>query len=221
MADITLFGAHLSPYVRKVRLTLAYKKLPYKHVSVIPFLPEQPQEFKDNSPLGKIPLFKVGDQYLSDSSVIVSFLEREYTDSPLLPANNIQAAKALWFEEYADSRIVSVVGGHLFAEKILAPTLFKRASNQEEIDLAINEELPEIFSYLEGQLQNEYLVGNQLTVADIAVCGAFISMMHCDVYCDADRWPKVAAYIDRVTTEEIFKQVLNEERMVMKQVMGI
>jgi len=220
MAEYTLFGAHLSPYVRKVRLALAYKQLSYKQIQVIPFSPDQPQEFKDNSPLGKIPLFKVDDQYISGSSVIISFLERESKANALIPADNIQAAKALWFEEYADSRIVSVVGGHLFAEKILAPIFFKRASNQEEINLAINTELPEIFTYLESQLNNEYLVGNQLTIADIAVCGAFVSMMHCDVFCDGGKWPKVAAYIDRVTGEENFKKIIMEEKMMLKQITG-
>ena len=50
--SIVLYGASLSPYVRKVRFALAYKCLDYEQVSVIPASGDLPDEFKANSPLG-------------------------------------------------------------------------------------------------------------------------------------------------------------------------
>jgi len=216
MEKLTLFGAHLSPYVRKTRLVLAFKGLNYEQIQVIPFTPNKPEEFNKNSPLGKIPLLKVGDQYISDSSVICAFLEREVPSPALLPTDSLDCARAQWFEEYADSHMTSVIGGHLFAERVLAPVIFKRPANQEEIDLAINVELPVIFDYLSGQLQGDYLVADTLTLADIAVCGLFVSMKHSGVICDAAKWPTLAAYIERVQAQPIFQKVITEEQMIMK-----
>jgi len=220
MEKLTLFGAHLSPYVRKTRLVLAFKGLNYKQVQVIPFTPNKPEEFAKNSPLGKIPLLKVGDNYISDSSVICAFLEREVPSPAFLPEDSLNCARAQWFEEYADSHMTSVIGGHLFAERVLAPVIFKRPSNQEDIDLAINVELPVIFDYLSEQLQGDYLVANTLTFADIAVCGIFVSMMHSQVSCDADKWPELSAYIERILAQPIFEQIIKEEQMIMKSFMS-
>ncbi|MFT7186453.1 MAG: glutathione S-transferase [Pseudohongiellaceae bacterium] len=216
MEKLTLFGAHLSPYVRKTRLVLAFKGLNYAQVQVTPFMPEKPEEFSKNSPLGKIPLLKVGDNYIADSSVICAFLEREAPKPALLPKDSLDCARTQWFEEYADSHMTSVIGGHLFAESVLAPVIFKRPSNQQEIELAINVELPVIFDYLTGQLQGDYLVANTLTLADIAVCGIFVSMMHSQVQCDMSKWPALAAYIERVQAQPIFNKVIKEEQMIMK-----
>lgn len=216
MDKITLFGVHISPYVRKVRLALAFKGIEYEHIPIIPFGTDQPAEFKENSPLGKIPLLKVGKSYIPDSSIICAFLEREIPSPALLPLNSILITRAQWFEEYADTFMVSSIGGHLFAEKILAPLVFKRAPIQSDIDKALNEEIPKIFDYISSELKGEYLLGDQLSLADIAVCSVFTSMHHCEVYCDADKWPSVAAYIDRVTSLDFFKKIVAEEQLILK-----
>jgi glutathione S-transferase len=219
MEKLTLFGANLSPYVRKTRLVLAIKGLNYEQVQFIPFMPNKPKEFTKNSPLGKIPLLKFGDNYIADSSVICAFIERKAPSPALLPKNNLDCARTQWFEEYADSHMTSVIGGHLFAERVLAPALFKRPSNQAEVDLAINVELPAIFDYLTSQLQGDFLVSNTLTLADVAVCGMFVSMMHSQVNCDATKWPELSVYIKRVLALPVFDKIIKEEQIIMKSLM--
>lgn len=216
MENLTLFGAHISPYVRKTRLVLAFKGLPYEHIPVIPFSPDKPAEFTENSPLGKIPLLKVGSSYIPDSSVICAFLEREVSSPALLPENNLDCARVQWFEEYADGHMTSVIGGHLFAEMVLARIVFKREPDQKDIDAAISKEIPAIFDYLSAQLKGDYLVGNQLTLADIAVCGLFVAMHHCQFNCDANRWPRLANYIDRIMSLPEFAKTVAEEQAIMK-----
>lgn len=216
MDSLTLFGAHISPYVRKVRLVLAYLKLEYQHIPVVPFGGGQPEEFVKNSPLKKIPLLKVGENYIPDSSVICDFLINNTEKNNLIPKDAIDRARVLWFEEYADSFMVSAIGGHLFAERVLAPAIFKREPIQADIDKAINEEIPAIFDYLAGELRGDFLMGDSLSYADIAVCSLFIAMHHSQVTCDAGKWPSVSAYIDRVTQMDFFKKVVDEELMLMK-----
>ena len=56
---ILLHGANGSPFVRKVRVILDEKSLPYEQNPVIPF--GVSDEYKEKSPLGKIPCLEDGD----------------------------------------------------------------------------------------------------------------------------------------------------------------
>ena len=144
-----------------------------------------------------------------------AWLEREYPQAPLLPADNLSAARALWFEEYADSHMTAVCGGHLFVEKILAPRLFKRAPIQSDIDAALNHEIPEILDYLEAELKGDYLLGEQLSLADFAVGSQLVTLAHCDYQIDAARWPKMAAYRERLLNSELFSKHFAEEQQLI------
>ena len=217
---IKLYGAIVSPYVRKVRLALAYKGLSYEQISVIPSSPEKPLEFVANSPLGKIPLLHIDDIWLPDSRVILAYLEQSRPEHNLLSTNPKLAARALWFEEYAASHMTSVIGGHLFAELILAPYFFKRDSNLEEIELARTQEIPAIFDYLEAELLNNYLVGDNFGHADLCVGSILVTLNHCKEECDSSRWPKTAAYIERVLGSPVFEQVIADERAFLAAAIG-
>jgi len=217
MDNITLYGAHVSPYVRKTRLALAYKQLNYQHIFVVPFNDDQPEAFKKNSPLGKIPLLSVNDTWLPDSSVICAWLERAHPQPALLPDDPLLAARALWYEEYADTTITMAVGAHLFAEVILAPYVFKREPIQADIDNALAIEIPAIFDYLENELQSDYLLGTQFTLADLSVGSTFVTLQHCKHTYDATRWPKVAEYQQRLLTSELFSPIIAEETKLLAQ----
>ncbi|TLU64629.1 glutathione S-transferase family protein [Thalassotalea litorea] len=218
--DLTLFGAAISPFVRKVRLALAYKGLDYEQVNVVPFGTDIPQEFKDNSPLGKIPLFKVGNDYISDSEVICAYLEKAFPQQPMLPQDPLQNARALWFSQYASSVMVTAIGAHLFAERILAPFVFKREPIESDIRMALDTEIPAILEYLEGELKSDFLVGDSLTFADFMVGGMFITLHFCNERVDANTYPKVAAYVERVHSEPVFAKIITEEQAMLKAFIG-
>lgn len=218
MPKICFYGIPLSPFARKVLLGLQFKGVDFEHKPVTPF--EGNEDVAQHHPMGKIPLLNVDDTWLPDSSVMLAWLEREYPSPALLPADNLLAARALWFEEYADSRMIEVIGGHLFAEKILAEPVFQRPPNTAEIDQAINEEIPTIFDYISGELRSDYLMGDSLSLADIAVAGVFVTMRHCGVECDAERWPALAAYIQRCHDTPLFRQQIAAECEVLAMLTG-
>lgn len=215
MSRITLYGVPVSPYVRKVRAALVYKNIPFDEMFVIPGSPDQPEEFKANSPLGKIPLLKVGERFLSDSSVICAWLEREFPDKPLLPEDNFEAARALWFEEYAGSVMTTAMAGHLFAEVVLAKAVFKREPIQSDIDKALNEELPAIFDYLESQISGDTLLDSGFSLADLAVGAISTAMLHADHTADPEKWPKTAGYLSNLLEGELFSPLIEEEKQLL------
>jgi glutathione S-transferase len=217
MEKISLYGVVLSPYVRKVRLALDFKGVDYEKIPVMP-IPgaDKPAEFLENSPLGKIPLLRVNDDYLADSTIMCAWLERAHPEPVLVSADPMQAAKTLWFEEYMSSKMAPAIGGHLFAELVLAKNVFGREPIQADIDLALGTEIPAIFDYLTEQLKSDYLMGDSVTLADIAVGSQFLTLSHCNYVCDAAVWPEVAAYIERMMGLEIFKNALSEEQQFLQ-----
>jgi len=51
---------------------------------------------------------------------------------------------------------------------------------------------------------NGYLVGDRLTLADIAVASPFANFRHLDYAIDQDRHGRVAAYVDRILARPAF-----------------
>jgi len=205
-----VFGASPSPFVRKVRVALAEKNVPYELKPVLP--QDKDPEFRKMSPLGKIPAFKDGERTLSDSSVICAYLERVHATPALYPSDPYDYARALWFEEYSDSGIVNVFGPKIFFEKIVAPRFFNRPTNTEVVEKAIKEELPPIFAYLESQLTGDYLAGNQLSIGDIGVCSQFANLFHTGYVLDTKAYPKLARYVARILERPSFKNCIDEEK---------
>ena len=79
----TVHGVNLSPFVRKVRVFLAEKGVGCDLNPVNPA--EAGAEYRNISPLGKIPAFEGEDVTLADSSVICSYLEQKHPTPALYP----------------------------------------------------------------------------------------------------------------------------------------
>jgi len=75
-----VYGGTVSPYVRKVRVALAYEGIEFEDVEQTPF--GAPSELRELSPLSKIPVWKEGDFVLPDSSVILSYIAQRYPTPP-------------------------------------------------------------------------------------------------------------------------------------------
>src|SRR5690606_14684875 len=60
MPALTLVSHHLCPYVQRAVIALLEKGVPFERVYIN--LDEKPAWFRQISPLGKVPLLKVGDE---------------------------------------------------------------------------------------------------------------------------------------------------------------
>lgn len=216
-----LWGAKVSPYVRKAMVALEYKGMDYKLKEILPAkllfaLNQQvPPSFAKASPLGKIPAFQQGEFSIADSSVIVAYLEKVHPEQPLFPHQAEEYAQALWLEEYADSVMSEVINGKIFFELFVKPNELKRAPDSALVKSAIQEELPIILDYLEqilaaNECESGYLVGASLSVADLAVANHFVSLKLSKVHFDQIKWPRLSAYLDRVFAVPAFKKVVGD-----------
>ncbi len=208
-----LMGANVSPFVRKVRVLLAEKGLAYDYEPVSPFAP--PANWREISPLGKIPAFMDGSKVVNDSTVICQYIERKNKAVPMLPADDDGYIQALWLEEYIDGGFSAVAGGKVFFPLIVAPLRSKAppdAATRAEAAKVVAEEVPTFWAYMEAQLgNNQFFVNNTLTLADIAVASIHVNLLHAQVKVDAARFPKLAAFMERMFARPSFKAVIEEE----------
>jgi len=170
-------------------------------------------EYRKMSPLGKVPAFRDGDHGFSDSSVICQYLERRHPEPALYPKDAYELARALWFEEYADTALIEVFGPKIFFPRIVEAKFMGKEPDEAAIQKVIDEQLPPRFDYLESQLGNgPYLVGKQLTIGDVAVASMFVNLFHAGEGVDPKRWPKVAKYVATQHERPSIAPLIAEER---------
>ena len=214
----TLYGAPVSPFVRKVMVALAEKNIAYEHDPVVPAI--APAEFKrvskEVSPLGRIPAYRDGDFSLADSSVIIAYLERVKSLPALYPSDTRDYARALWFEEYGDGGLAPIIGGKIFFQRIAGPAFFKQPTDEAVVSKAINEELPPLLDYLESQLgHGDWLVGSSFSIADVGVATQFAQASLCGVSPEAKRHPKLTAYVNRALARASFADAIAKAKAML------
>ncbi len=204
-----IHGVNLSPFVRKARVALIEKGLDYELVPVFPGSADP--EFRKISPLGKVPTYEEDGWTIPDSSVIIAYLERVHPQPALYPADPKDLAKALFLEEYADTKLLEATVP-FFVQRVVNPKFLNQESDESAIEAAIAAQ-DEIFGYLEGQIRDgAALVGGRFSVADIAVCTQFATMAHGGGTIDAARWPGLASYVATILARPSFKAVIEEEK---------
>ena len=210
-----VYGAILSPFVRKVLAACELKGLAYEHEMVMPGT--KTPEFLAMSPLGKIPAFEDGELRISDSSVICEYLEEKYPENSLLPATPELRARARWYEEYGDSTVAGCVAVFFFERVVKSMMGMGNADEARLAEVAATEH-PEVFGYLESQLPEQgFLFGDTLSVADLSLANPFINGGYGGFTLDADSWPRTAAWLERVKSDPVLVGLLAAEKALMEQ----
>lgn len=198
-----VYGFPLSPFVRKVLVAIKEKGL---DTELVPSNPGQPdEEFLAVSPLGKIPAFRDGDFILADSTAIVTYLEAKYPEPALLPAAPEARAKAIWFEEVADT-VLTPAGAPIVLNRFLRPRIFG-TEGDEAAALAAEDAIRKPLEYLEGAVGGEWLDG-AFSVGDIAVAAVIRSVAYAGWELDGAAYPRLAAWYGRVGERAGWKAAL-------------
>ncbi|MDE2596277.1 MAG: glutathione S-transferase family protein [Sphingomonadales bacterium] len=207
-----VFGIPLSPFVRKVHCAAAEKGIA---IEMVPANPRDPSPaFLAASPFRKIPALVDGDFQLADSTAIVTYFEAIVPQPALLPAEARQRARAIWFEEFADTVLVPS-GAKIVFNRFVAPRIVGRPGN-EEAALEGERELPRFLDWLEGEVPDAgWLAGEHFSVGDIAVASVLRTLAYVDWGPDAARYPRTAAWYDRVAARPAWQQVAALEAEVV------
>jgi glutathione S-transferase len=165
MGVMKLIGALTSPYVRKVRMVLAEKKLDYQ------FLPENvwsdQTQITSSNPLGKVPcLIMEGGESVFDSRVIVEYIDTLSPVGKLIPTAGRERAEVKTWEALADglldasilARLESTWTGRAQAERSAAWI----ARQMDKVHLALQ-------AMERGLGDKAFCSGIHMSLSDIAV----------------------------------------------------
>lgn len=205
-----LFGSTISPYVRKVAVFAEEKGIA---LDLIPAAPgDTSPAFRAISPFGQIPALVDGDFTLADSTAIVTYLEAKHPEPALIPAEARLRGRTIWFDELADT-IVFGAGRTMLFNRVVGPLFRGGVGDAAVADAAEREQWPAILTYLNETIGDRpYLVGDALTLADIAIASAFASALHACAPVDAAAYPNLARYLDEMLARPAFATRVEGER---------
>src|SRR5215475_6100351 len=107
MSVLELVSHRLCPYVQRAVISLTEKGVPFVRTEID--LADKPDWFRTISPLGKVPLLRVGERLVFESAVILEYLE-ETQASPLHPSDALARAEHRSWIEFGSS-ILHDIGG--------------------------------------------------------------------------------------------------------------
>ena len=159
-----LIGSVTSPYVRKVRIVMAEKKLDYQFV--IEDVMSDQTSIHESNPLGKVPcLIMEGHEAVFDSRVIVEYLDTLSPVGKLIPPAGRERAEVKTWEALADgltdaaylARMEQAWGGRLDSER-----------SQAWIDRQLNKIQHALRAMSQGLGDKAFCSGIHLSLSDIA-----------------------------------------------------
>ena len=195
----TLYQFPISHYCEKTRWHLDHKGLDFQVDNLFPGLHRL--KSKRLAGIVTLPILQDGDNVIGDSTQIALYLEQHYPDRPLLPADAAQRAEVLELEEQFDRlgvhvrrwlygqikqwdsvmhAMLKVYRPMLGLRDLMKPVLINGVQKlygvtPQRVDksqTALLEGLALIESRIHGD-PSRYLVGDQLTLADISAAALF------------------------------------------------
>ncbi|MBC7376657.1 MAG: glutathione S-transferase N-terminal domain-containing protein [Burkholderiaceae bacterium] len=160
-----LIGAVTSPYVRKVRVVMAEKKLDYQFVMEDVWAAET--TIAESNPLGKVPcLVMEGGEALFDSRVIVEYLDTLSPVGKLIPVMGRERAEVKTWEALADGLLDAAILARLEAN-------WAGRSKAQRSQAWIDRQMQKIDACLKAMGQGlgdkPFCAGIHMSLADIAV----------------------------------------------------
>ncbi|PUA20561.1 glutathione S-transferase family protein [Glaciimonas sp. PCH181] len=198
-----LIGSLGSPYVRKVRVVMAEKKLDYTFV--LEDVWAETTTIQISNPLGKVPCLIMEDGgAMFDSHVIVEYLDTLTPVGKLIPANTRERAEVKCWEALADGVLEA---GVLMRLERLQRTPEQQsevwiARQQRKVDAGLK-------AMAAGLGEKPFCSGNHYTLADVAVgCAlAWISFRFPEIEW-RETYPTLTKLLEKLSERPSFKDTV-------------
>ena len=159
-----LIGSLTSPYVRKVRIVMAEKKLDFQHELEDVWASDK---ILASNPLGKVPcLVLPGGEAIFDSRVIVEYLDTRSPVSRLIPEGSRERIEVRTWEALADGILDAAILARL---EQTWPGRSAEQRSQAWIDRQMHKVNASVAAISTGLADKPWCSSIHLTLADIAV----------------------------------------------------
>ncbi|WP_298676861.1 glutathione S-transferase family protein [uncultured Lentibacter sp.] len=204
----TLFHVPLSPFCRKVRLSLAEKRIECELIEERYW--EKDSDFLRRNPAAKVPVLKIDGRMLSESAAICEYLEEVYPEVPLMPKaaeDRFEVRRLVgWFDDKFHREVTANLVYERVNKKIMGQG-YPDSKNVKAGARAIKFHL----DYLTWLLEHRrWLAGNDMTLADFAAAAHLSSL---DYISDVD-WNRSATVKDwyaKIKSRPAFRSILADQ----------
>lgn len=209
---INLCGIGLSNYYNKIKLIMLEKGIAFTEEAV---RPSQDEALLKRSPLGKIPFIETEHGNLSESQVILEYLEETYPEIPLYPADSFDRAKCRELIQHLELN-VEAHARRLYKEAIFGGTVSDETKTEAKERLEIG---------LTGLARlakfSPYIAGESYSAADSVAWVHFflISLATQKIYGTdmvATHLPDVATYMQLLETRPTVQKVAAERAIAIE-----
>jgi len=191
-AAMTVFGDSISGNCLKVKFVADHLGLPYDWVEIdVRSGATRTPDFLAMNPAAQVPVARFADSgALAQSNAILLHLAWDSDLVPLDAWERAQMFQWLFWEQYSHEPAVAVLRfQRLYLKK-----------PEAEIDPALVQKSERALLLMDEHLKRrDYLVGNQLSLADIALV-AYTRFAH-DAGLELKHWPRVQAWVRRIETD--------------------
>ena len=197
-----LLGHDGSPFVRKVRIVLEEKRIPYEYVHARPSLPGSP--VPEHNPLAKIPVLVTGEgKSIYDSPVIVDYLDALVPEPRLIPTGLDERVDVKRWEALGDGITDATVLVSHDHDKAQTPEWHQK--QRLKIDRGVA-------AMAKALGEREFCYGTRFSLADIAAGYAlgYMDRMLPDIDWRAAH-PNLARLAERLATRESFRRTLPQK----------
>ncbi len=203
-----LFHVPLSPFCRKVRLSLAEKRIEVELVEERYW--EQDPDFLRRNPAAKVPVLKMDGKVMAESSAICEYLEEKYPEPSLMPRDpdgryEVRRLVA-WFDDKFHNEVTSKLLYERVNKKVMGAG-YPDSTNVKAGARAIKYHL----DYMHWLLDHRrWLTGDVMTLADFAAA-AHLSAL--DYISDVD-WHRSAVVKDwyaTIKSRPAFRAILADQ----------
>ncbi|MGV6805159.1 MAG: FtsZ-binding protein FzlA [Ruegeria sp.] len=203
-----LFHVPLSPYCRKVRLSLAEKKIEVELVEEKYW--EKSPEFLRRNPAGKVPVLRLDGQVMSESAAICEYIEETRPEPALMPRSaeaRYEVRRLVgWFDDKFHHEVTSKLLYERVNKKVTGEG-YPDSKNVKEGARAIKFHLDYMAWLLD---QRRWLAGDQMSLADFAAAAHLSSL---DYISDVDwnRSQVVKDWYAKIKSRPAFRSILADQ----------
>ncbi|KAK8601636.1 hypothetical protein V6N13_058678 [Hibiscus sabdariffa] len=196
--EVKLFGMWASPFSRRVELALKLKGIPYEYIEE-DLSNKSPLLLKYNPIHKKVPVLVHNEKPVTESLVIVEYLDETWKNNPILPQDPYERAKARFWAKFIDKKLLPTVSklGHMAGKE-----------KEEAI-----EEAQQQLKIMEDELKGmQFFAGQRIGYLDIAanvliwfrIVGEFIG----ETILTAEKFPFIWEWIEKLMEIDVVKECL-------------
>ena len=203
-----LFHVPLSPFCRKVRLSLAEKKIEVELIEERYW--EQDPDFLRRNPAGKVPVLRLDGQIMSESAAICEYIEETRPEPPLMPKkpeDRFEVRRLVgWFDDKFHHEVTSKLLYERVNKKVTGQG-YPDSKNVKEGARAVKYHL----DYMTWLLDHRrWLAGDQMTLADFAAA-AHLSALDYISDVDWNRSQVVKDWYAKIKSRPAFRSILADQ----------